>query len=225
MERERRAKELKRKLEEQLRPLCHKEEQVQRKLLPKSNRLKELCSPREAENTQRLLGMLPPEVWEKILLDHLENDLFPLALSCRYFRQVQKELVARARQSRSESGEPRLALKTNLKRKLDDEDQPASADYLRFCSKEKAPVETTLVSNDWNLIKANYIRQLAAFHGHLPLLQELHEPANKLGIQITAAAGEYTFHSLLFFFVLASDFILSFSSLQRTEANWRPCSG
>ena len=68
---------------------------------------------REVESTQRL-DKLPQEVWGKIL-DHLEeNDLFPLALSCRYFRQKQKELVARTRQS----GKPPLALRTNLKRKL-----------------------------------------------------------------------------------------------------------
>ena len=51
---------------------------------------------REAENAQRLLDKIPLELWEKILD---ENDLFPLALSCRYFRQKQKELVARTGQS------------------------------------------------------------------------------------------------------------------------------
>ena len=88
-----------------------------------------------------------------------------------------------------------------------------------FCSKEK-------VSKDDGQKKAKRIRRLAALHGHLPLLQELLEPANELDPEITEAAGKYPFHSLFFFFfVLASDFLLAFSSSQRAEANWRPCSG
>merc|ERR1711934_599585 len=103
--------EQKRKLNEQLRQLRREEGQLQRKLLPKSNRLKELCSSREAENTQRLLDKLPLDVWEKILD---ENDLFPLALSCRSFRQKQKDLVARTGQNGSESGKPGLTLRTTF---------------------------------------------------------------------------------------------------------------
>ena len=45
---------------------------------------------KEVESAQRLLEKLPKEVWEKILDELDENDLFPLALSCRYFRQKQK---------------------------------------------------------------------------------------------------------------------------------------
>ena len=117
------------------------------------------------ESIQRL-DKLPQEIWEKIL-DHLdENDLFPLALSCRRFRQKQKDLVARTRQSGRESGKPRLALKTTL-HNWPREGKPASADYLRFCSKEE-------VSGDVRTRqKATVIMCLAAFHGHLPLLQEL----------------------------------------------------
>ena len=171
---------------------------------------------REIGNTQHLLDKLPQEVWEKIL-DELKNaDLFPLALSCRYFRQKQKELVARSRQSGPERWKPCMILRTNLRRNFES-GQPASVEYLRFCSKEKG-------SRHDGRKKAHYIRCLAAFHGHLPLLQEILEPANELDVQITEAAGEYTFHSL-FFFVLASDFFLSFSSSQRAEAKWRPCSG
>ena len=105
-------------------------------------------------------------MWEKIL-DHLdENDLFPLALSCKYFRQKQKELVARTGQSGPGSGKPRLALKTNLDRTFE-ESQPASADYLRFCIKEKVPSEGV------PLRAKRIMRLLAAYHGYLPLLQEL----------------------------------------------------
>ena len=179
----------------------------------------------EVESIQRL-DKLPQEVWEKIL-DHLESDdLFPLALSCRYFRQKQKELVERKRREQSgwPTWKPRLAFKTALTR-WPRKSQQASADYLRFCSKEK-------VSNDIpNRIvgvereKAFCIRILAAHHGHLPLLQELLEPANELETYFTAAAGESPFLQSLVFFVLASDLFLAFSSSQRAEADWRPCSG
>ena len=96
--------------------------------------MRPVCADIQAKN-EKLLRRLPPELWDKILDELEENDLFPLALSCRYFRQKQKELVAQARQSGPESGVTRLALKTNLRRKYWDEpEQPASADYLRFCS-------------------------------------------------------------------------------------------
>ena len=72
---------------------------MQENLLSKRKRLKDVCDAREAENAQRL--ELPLEVWEKIVE---ENDLFPLALSCRYFRQKQKELVERSRQDGPEMG-------------------------------------------------------------------------------------------------------------------------
>ena len=62
----------------------------------RSKAAKERREAEEVANARRL-DKLPPELWEKIL-DHLESDdLFPLALSCRYFRQKQKELVERAR--------------------------------------------------------------------------------------------------------------------------------
>jgi len=135
---------------------------------------------REIENAQRL-DKVPQEVWEKILLDHLdENDLFPFALSCRYFRQTQKELVARIRQNGPGRREPRRSLKTNLKRKLE-EGKPASAEYLQFCYKEK-------VSSYVDRHKAGYISRLAAFHGHLPLLKEL--LASYSDHAITKDAGE-----------------------------------
>merc|ERR1719506_3690055 len=95
---------------------------------------KEGREARVVENAQRL-DKLPQEGWEKILDELKENDLFPLALSCRYFRQKQKDLVARTRQHEVERRKPRLALKTTLHSKPV-EGQPASADYLRFCSKE-----------------------------------------------------------------------------------------
>ena len=188
---------------------------------PRSKAAKEGREAKEAGNAQRL-DKLPQEVWDNILDELEEDDLFPLALSCRYFRQKQKELVARTRQSGPGSGKPRLALKTNLKRKLW-EGQPASAEYLRFCSKEKVPSAAKNASSA-EVMKTVYVKYLAAFHGYLPLLQELLEPAYELKQMITLVgleAGEFL-HSLeSFLFWL----LTCFSSSQQREANWRPCSG
>ena len=174
---------------------------------------------REVKSAQ-WLEKLPKEIWEKILDELDENDLFPLALSCRYFRQKQKELVARkTRQSGPESDDSRRALKTNLRQKLE-KGQPASAEYVRFCIKEKPSRDA-----DERASAGLRIRCLAAYHGHLPLLQELLKPLKTLDPYITVVAGESSIHILylLLLVALVSDSFLS--SSQRAEANWRPCSG
>ena len=155
---------------------------------------------REVENAQRL-DSLPLEVWDKIFDEIDENDLFPLALSCRYFRQKQKELVAQTGQNEPGSGKPRLTMTTNLKRKVR-ECQPASVKYLRFARKEGVALHN--------------IRDLAAFHGYLPLLQPLAKSlrkANSLG-DIAEYAGKSHYHILsiiivFLLFVSASDFFFS----------------
>ena len=191
-----------RELEEELQPLRLEVEQAQRNLLPKSDRLKDVCSAIEDENTKHL-DKLPPEVWEKIF-DELENDdLFPLALSCRYFREKQKELVARTGQNEPVSVKPRRVLQTNLQRKLK-ECQPVSAEYLQFCSKETSSLKTvyhwgrmTQSSADaWGII-----RRLAAFHGHPILLKRLLRPSyalsNEVIQELSMYAGESFSQSLL----------------------------
>ena len=185
-EKQRELEDQKRRLEaqlkEQLRPLRREIKQVQRKLLAKRRRLEEV----ESTNC---MDKLQQEVWDKILDNLDENDLFPLALSCRYFRQKQKELVARRRHGGPGSGKPRRALKTNLKRKLL-EGQPASADYLCFCSKENASSGRQ---------RKECIRCLAAFHGHLSLLKTLPKPLNtmrwsdEMNYDLVNAAGESSF--------------------------------
>ena len=144
-----------------------------------------VAKERQVEDTRRL-DKLPPEVWEKIFDNLDEDDLFPLALSCRYFRQKQKELVAQARQNGPGSRKPRLTLKTALKRKVR-ERQPASAEYLRFCSKERVSSLRGRNARDKD------IRCLAAFHGHLPLLQELLAGFDWIGSDTKNAAGEYSY--------------------------------
>ena len=196
------------KLEVQQRDTAEQLRSAQRFMIPKENRLKDVCSDVEVENAQRLLDKLPEEVWEKILGELENDDLFPLALSRRYFRQKQKELVARAKQN----GKPRPTLKTTLTRtfhlkhivKL-----PASAEYIKFCMKEEEFLDDTE--------NVRCLQCLALLHGHLPLLQDQDflDPDDIIrGLWITAAAGESSIHSLFLFVWLLT------SSLLRSA--WRP---
>ncbi|WZN66491.1 putative ankyrin repeat protein [Chloropicon roscoffensis] len=51
-----------------------------------------LCADFEAKN-EKLLGRLPPEMWQKILDENLDqNDLLALSMTCRFFREKQKDL-------------------------------------------------------------------------------------------------------------------------------------
>ena len=134
-------------------------------------------SARKADNSKDLLYKLLPEVWEKILGELENDDLFPLALSCRFFRQKQKELVARRTQQGRESGKSPLALKTTLFQKRE-KGQLVSSEYIRFCSEENArgyqiqksdPYETFHHPDE---VREWYLMCLAAFHGHLHLLNQ-----------------------------------------------------
>ena len=54
--------------------------------------LRSVCADLEAAN-HKLLGKLPPEMWQKIVDDNLhQNDLPALAMTCRFFREKQKDL-------------------------------------------------------------------------------------------------------------------------------------
>ena len=54
--------------------------------------LRSVCAKLEAKN-EKLLGRLPPEIWQKILDDYLhQNDFLTVALTCRFFREKQKDL-------------------------------------------------------------------------------------------------------------------------------------
>ena len=218
-DRKRKLEEQKRKLEErelklgeQLPPLRCELEQVQRNWLPKSIRLKDLCNEREVENAQRLVK-LPQEVWRRILAEIENDDLFPLALSCRYFRQRQKELVTQWGQMqnvRRESGESRRALNTDLKRKLQN-GHPASAEYLQFAMHEMMArksdgreVEPGEVKPRGRDTRSDSIYGLAAYHGHLPLLKDqLQEHLQKgiipmsLHICVMRSAGQSVFFSIV----------------------------
>ena len=56
-----------------------------------------LCARLEAKNG-KLLTRLPPELWQKILDENLQqNDLLALAMTCRFFREKQKDLEKKAK--------------------------------------------------------------------------------------------------------------------------------
>ena len=88
--------------EEEEDPLVRRREEVVR-LLEKASakgrgnaRAKEelltLCADFEAKN-EKLLGRLLPELWQKIVDEYLhQNDLPALAMTCRFFREKQKDL-------------------------------------------------------------------------------------------------------------------------------------
>ena len=51
-----------------------------------------VCVKLEAKN-EKLLGRLPPEMWQKILDENLhQNDMLALAMTCRFFRDTTKDL-------------------------------------------------------------------------------------------------------------------------------------
>ena len=54
--------------------------------------LRSVCAKLEAKN-EKLLGRLPPEIWQKILDDYLhQNDMLALGMTCRFFRDTTKDL-------------------------------------------------------------------------------------------------------------------------------------
>ena len=54
--------------------------------------LRSVCAKLEAKN-EKLLGRLPPEMWQKILDENLhQNDMLALAMTCRFFRDTTKDL-------------------------------------------------------------------------------------------------------------------------------------
>ena len=56
-----------------------------------------LCADFEAKN-EKLLGRLLPELWQKIVDENVQqNDLLALAMTCRFFREKQKDLEKKAK--------------------------------------------------------------------------------------------------------------------------------
>ena len=81
-------------------PLVRRKEEVVRLLASAKGKgnagakeeLLALCARLEAKN-EKLLGRLLPELWQKIVDEYLhQNDLLALAMTCRFFREKQKDL-------------------------------------------------------------------------------------------------------------------------------------
>ena len=49
----------------------------------------------EEENENILLKLFPDEIWDKIICMTNEYTMFPLASTCRFFRQKQKDIEKR----------------------------------------------------------------------------------------------------------------------------------
>ncbi|WZN62040.1 hypothetical protein HKI87_05g35760 [Chloropicon roscoffensis] len=88
--------------EEEEDPLVRRKEEVVRLLEEASAKGKDnarakeelltLCSKLEVKN-EKLLRRLPPELWQKIVDENVhQNDLLALAMTCRFFREKQKDL-------------------------------------------------------------------------------------------------------------------------------------
>ena len=86
------------KVDEKEDPLVRRKEEVVRLLKKASAKGKSdarakkelltLCADFEAKN-EKLLRRLPPELWQKILDENVQqNDLLALAMTCRFFRAV-----------------------------------------------------------------------------------------------------------------------------------------
>ena len=69
-------------------------EAEERAVLVFAQNLSTVCAELQAENEERFGGMrLPPEMWQKILDEHLDqNDLLAFAMTCRFFRDTTKGL-------------------------------------------------------------------------------------------------------------------------------------
>ena len=57
-----------------------------------AQRLPSVCADLEAENRDELMEKLPPELWEKIVDENVQqSDLLALSMTCRFFRDTTKD--------------------------------------------------------------------------------------------------------------------------------------
>ncbi|QDZ25166.1 hypothetical protein HOP50_16g77120 [Chloropicon primus] len=83
----------------------------------KSNHTKEECDEQMESKKQNLVYNLPKRIWGYILEHLKEDDLFPFAMTCRYFRRMQRFLTQKRKKGK-------LKLRTNLSRALGCGKQP-----------------------------------------------------------------------------------------------------
>ena len=111
------------------------------------------------ENVARL-GKLPPEVWDKVFDKLDRNDLFPLASSCKYFRQKQKELLAR------KMDKWRWMMVTGWKLEEIFSLPHQSEEYLRWLF-----LRSQVLGEKQHRENKEYLTAAAALHGYLPLVK------------------------------------------------------
>ncbi|WZN64459.1 hypothetical protein HKI87_09g60150 [Chloropicon roscoffensis] len=74
------------------RAILESDRNISQARLSMAQHLPSVCAALEAKN-RKLLGKLPPELWQKIVDENVhQNDLFALAMTCRFFREKQKDL-------------------------------------------------------------------------------------------------------------------------------------
>lgn len=119
----------------------------------------------EEENEKRL-QVLPSDVWSKIFDQLEENDLFPAASTCRFFRKRTNERLDEANKKKKGS----LKIRTNLVRKTYEPGRgpvfkPTSLNYIKWIRAQKGL--TQIDAQD----RAEVLKVLAALHGHLDFLR------------------------------------------------------
>ena len=74
------------------RAILESDRNISQARLSMAQHLPSVCAALEAKN-RKLLGKLPPELWQKIIDENVhQNDLLALAMTCRFFREKQKDL-------------------------------------------------------------------------------------------------------------------------------------
>ena len=182
--------ERERKLNEQLDALRVEEQ----KLASKRAKVQGQLADFREEYNEKLLCKLPLELWEKICSSLESNNLFAFALSCRFFRKRQKDLVTKdhKKKLRTEAygyrsqlvswrlyGSPRFGQQPKL-----------SASYLEFVMEGALAELGTKHSRDRDYRRDRItlnVMNLCARDGHLDLLKAL--AAAFLGITLAQVLG------------------------------------
>ena len=132
--------------------------------------LRAVCAKLEAKN-EKLFRRLPPELWEKIVDEHLDqNDELAFAMTCRFFREQQEDLGWE------------LETNLNLDRRLDERKSGQklshSLDWFRWVC------DTFEIQPGWQWLKSarvkgavseGYLLNYAAFQGSAEVLRWLME--------------------------------------------------
>ena len=93
------------KVDEKEDPLVRRKEEARRRAKGKGNALLASCAKLEAKNEERLshFRRLPAELWQKIVDENVhQNDMVALAMTCRFFREKQKEFEKKVETSLNE---------------------------------------------------------------------------------------------------------------------------